>query len=77
MDLIIKIKNNDKKCFLWCHVRHLNQLNKTPQRIIKADKNWLMILIMKVLNFLFRKRIIARLNKKIIFALLYFVMKMN
>ena len=21
---LINIKNNDNKCFLWCHVRHLN-----------------------------------------------------
>ena len=20
----IKIKSNDNKCFLWCHIRHLN-----------------------------------------------------
>ena len=22
---LINIKNDDSKCFLWCHVRHLNQ----------------------------------------------------
>ena len=21
---LINIKNNDNKCFLWCHIRHLN-----------------------------------------------------
>ena len=26
----INIKNNDNKCFLWCHVRHLNSIKKTP-----------------------------------------------
>ena len=30
---LINIKNKDKKCFLWCHVRHL--LNKHPERIFK------------------------------------------
>ena len=34
----IKIKNKDKKCFLWCHVRHINLLNKHPERIKKTDK---------------------------------------
>ena len=29
---LINIKNNDNKCFLWCHVRRLNPLNKKPQR---------------------------------------------
>ena len=23
---LINIKNNDNKCFLWCHIRHLNPL---------------------------------------------------
>ena len=73
---LINIKNNDDKCFLWCHIKHLNPLNKNNERIIKADKKRLMILIMKVLIFLFLKKIIGRLNKKIIFALMYFVMKM-
>ena len=35
---LINIKNNDNKCFLWCHVRHLNLMSKNPQRITKEDK---------------------------------------
>ena len=35
---LINIENNDNKCFLWCHVRHLNPLNKNSQRITKVDK---------------------------------------
>ena len=27
---LIKIKNNDQKCFLWCHVRHNNPLKEHP-----------------------------------------------
>ena len=34
-----------------------------------------MIFIMKELNFLFQKRIIAELKDKIIFALMYSIMK--
>ena len=30
---LINIKNKDKKCFLWCHVRHINLSNKHPERI--------------------------------------------
>ena len=25
---LINIKNNDNKCFLWCHIRHLNLVGK-------------------------------------------------
>ena len=30
---LINIKNKDKKCFLWCHVRHINPLEEHPERI--------------------------------------------
>ena len=36
---LINIKNNDNKCFLWCRIRHLNPLERHPERITKADKN--------------------------------------
>ena len=35
---LINIKNKDKKCFLWCHVRHINSSNKHPERIKKTDR---------------------------------------
>ena len=28
---LINIKNNDNKCFLWCHIRHLNLIKKHPK----------------------------------------------
>ena len=35
---LINIKNKDEKCFLWCHVRHINLSKKHPERIKKTDK---------------------------------------
>ena len=35
---LINIKNNDQKCFLWCHVRHINPLKEHPERITKIDR---------------------------------------
>ena len=35
---LTKIKNNDQKCFLWCHVRHINHLNEYPERITRINK---------------------------------------
>ena len=35
---LINIKSNDNKCFLWCHIRHLNPLKIHPERITKVDK---------------------------------------
>ena len=30
---LINIKNDNQKCFLWCHIRHLNPLKIHPERI--------------------------------------------
>ena len=35
---LINIQNNDKKYFLWCHVRHLNCKGVNLNRITKEDK---------------------------------------
>ena len=35
---LINIKSNDQKCFLWCHVRHINPLKEHPERITKIDR---------------------------------------
>ena len=35
---MINIKNNDNKCFLWCHVRHLILKDRHNDRIDKNDK---------------------------------------
>ena len=32
---LINIKNTDKKCFSWCHVRHINLSKEHPERIDK------------------------------------------
>ena len=36
---LINNKNNDNKCFFWCHIRNLNPLEIHPERITEADKN--------------------------------------
>ena len=35
---LINIKGNDNKCFLWCHIKHLNPLKLHPERITKVDR---------------------------------------
>ena len=37
---LINMKNEDDECFRWCHIRHLNPQDKTPQRIKKSDKEY-------------------------------------
>ena len=35
---LTNINNKDDKCFLWCHVRHLNPQETNSQRIKRTDK---------------------------------------
>ena len=35
---LINSKNDDNKCFLWCHVRHLNLNGVKLERMTKKDK---------------------------------------
>ena len=37
---LINLQNEDEKCFLWCHVRHLNPEKKHPERIKLTDKEF-------------------------------------
>ena len=35
---LINMKNKDQKCFLWCHIRHVNLSKENPERIKKTNK---------------------------------------
>ena len=35
---LINIKNKDQKCFLWCHVWHINPSKEHPERINTIDE---------------------------------------
>ena len=35
---LINLKNEDDKCFLWCHIRHLKPAKTHPERIKITDK---------------------------------------
>ena len=48
---LINIQNNNNKCFLWCHVRHLNLVDKNPQRITREDKQSVSKLNYEGINF--------------------------
>ena len=48
---LINIKNKDNKCFLWCHVRHLNLVDNHSIRINKEDRKIADTLDYSDLNF--------------------------
>ena len=53
---LINVKNSDNKCFLLCHIRHLNPLKIHPQRITKADENMVNDLDCEDVKFLVSKK---------------------
>ena len=60
---LISIKNKDEKCFLWCHVRHINPSKEHPERIKNINKK-----IVSdpdydgIESFLCKKKILTRLR---------------
>jgi len=48
---LINLQNEDDKCFMWCHIRHLNPQAKNPQRIKETDKNFISNLNYKDIEF--------------------------
>ena len=48
---LINIVNDDDKYFLWCHVKHLNLVERNPQRIMKEDKKIVSKLDYEGINF--------------------------
>ena len=35
---LINIKNNNQKCFLWCHIKHINSIKIHPKSITEKNK---------------------------------------
>ena len=51
---LINIKNDDQKCFLWCHVRHINstqdhlgRIKKVIEEFIQTNLCWIYCLRLK------------------------------
>ena len=75
---LINIKNNDQKCFLWCHIRHLNPLKIHPERITKQDKELINTLDHKRIEFPMSKKYFNKIEMKNKICInVFFVMKTN
>ena len=61
---LINIKNDDNKCFLWCHIRHLSPLKIHLERITKANKNMVNDLDYKGIIFPVSKKDYRKIEKK-------------
>ena len=61
---LINIKNNQNKCFLWCHIRHLNLVKKHPKKIAKEDKNMIRDLDYESIKFSVSKKDYCRIERQ-------------
>ena len=61
---LINTKNNDNNCFLWCHARHLNLVDKNPQRITKKDKEIVSKLIYEEIKFPVSKKDYCKIERQ-------------
>ena len=61
---LINIKNNDNKCFLWCHIRLLNSLKIHPERITNVDKNMISDLDYERIKFPVSKKDYCKIERQ-------------
>ena len=61
---LINTKNNDSKCFLWCHIRHLNLLKTHPERITITDANMVNDIDYKGTEFHVSKKDYSKIEQK-------------
>ena len=74
---LINIKKKDKKYFLWCHVRHINPSNKTPERIKTTDKKITEKLDYDEIKFPAKEKYFNKIEVKKIYALMSLLMKIS
>ena len=59
---LINIKNNYNKCFLWCHVKHLNLGGVELERITKEYKEMVKDLNYSSVDFSVSKKLMVKLK---------------
>ena len=61
---LINIKNNDQKCFFWCHIRHTNPVKIHPERITRDDEQLANNLNYDGVGFPDREKDFSKIGKK-------------
>ena len=61
---LINLKNEDNKCFLWCHVRHLNPQKEHPERVKLSDKKFAPTLDYSGISFPVQIKDVGKIEKQ-------------
>ena len=60
----MNFKNNDQKCFLWCHVKHINPTKIHPERSTQNNKKFANDLNYDGIKFPVREKDFSKIEKK-------------
>ena len=58
------MKNNDQKCFPWCHIRHVNLVKIHPEKITQKNKEIINDLDYKEIEFSVPKKDFSKIEVK-------------
>ena len=61
---LINNKKNNRKCFLWCHIRHINPVKIHPERITWEDKKLANNLNYDGIGFLCERKYFSKIETK-------------
>ena len=62
--VLINIKSNDQKCFLWFHIKHINPVKTHPERVRQTDKELANDLDYNGVEFPVREKDFSQIEKK-------------
>ena len=74
---LINIRNKDQKCFLWCHIRHINLSKEHPERIKKTNKKIAEKLDYDGIEFPVQEKDFNKIEVKALYALTSLVIKVG
>jgi len=74
---LINLQNGDNKCFLWCHVCHLNLAKHNPQRITTDDREFSKKLDYPGISFPVQIKDVGKIEKQNPSLLIFLVMKVK
>ena len=61
---LINLKNEDNKCFLWCHIRHKNPVKIHPERVKMSDKEFVQKLDYSGITFPMQIKDVGKIEKQ-------------
>ena len=64
MKALINVKDDDNKCSVWCHIRHLNPLKTYSERTTKGDNNLVNDLDYEGIEFPVSEKDYSKIEKK-------------